>query len=397
MLIKVKNISYSYFIFALFILIIASFFNMRAMEHGTEYSVFTRIAMALALLVWTFSAAKLFLPNYKLFLPPTTIILFCAYFLWASIPTLLDDKTQTGDYITNIMYIFTPMFVLVSSFNSAMHTDFERFDKFVFMILLLALAIQYVLIFKEVNFFLTNHLASSYYVLYALPLVLLFESKWIKLFAIIVVTIILFSSFKRSGVLALAVSLVVYIMITQFVKKKLKPASVLTAISLIAIAGVAFYFLATDNSNGNTILDRFENVDQDQGSGRIPLWEQTIRMIEDQDLSNQVIGNGFNTVLRESTLQLSAHNDFLETAYDFGIIGLLIYIGAFFTLFFVVFKMIRKKSRYAPSIAMLAVIYAIQSMTSHVIIYYWANVFMLSFGYMIGKFQKDETYPEDNI
>lgn len=397
MLIKVKNISYSYFIFALFILIIASFFNMRAMEHGTEYSVFTRIAMALALLVWAFSAAKLFLPNYKLYLPPTTIILFCVYFLWASIPTLLDDKTQTGDYITNIMYIFTPMFVLVSSFNSAMHTDFERFDKFVFMILLLALAIQYVLIFKEVNFFLTNHLASSYYVLYALPLVLLFESKWIKLLAIIVVTIILFSSFKRSGVLALAVSLVVYIMISQFVKKKLKPASVLTAIALIAIAGVAFYFLATDNSTGNTILDRFENVDQDQGSGRIPLWEQTIRMIEDQDLSNQIIGNGFNTVLRESTLQLSAHNDFLETAYDFGIIGLLIYIGAFFTLFFVVFKMIRKKSRYAPSIAMLAVIYAIQSMTSHVIIYYWANVFMLSFGYMIGKFQKDETYPEDNI
>ena len=397
MLIKVKNISYSYFIFALFILIIASFFNMRAMEHGTEYSVFTRIAMAFALLVWAFSAAKLFLPNYKLYLPPTTIILFCVYFLWASIPTLLDDKTQTGDYITNIMYIFTPMFVLVSSFNSAMHTDFERFDKFVFMILLLALAIQYVLIFKEVNFFLTNHLASSYYVLYALPLVLLFESKWIKLFAIIVVTIILFSSFKRSGVLALAVSLVVYIMISQFVQKKLKPASVLTAIALIAIAGVAFYFLATDNSTGNTILDRFENVDQDQGSGRIPLWEQTIRMIEDQDLSNQIIGNGFNTVLRESTLQLSAHNDFLETAYDFGIIGLLIYIGAFFTLFFVVFKMIRKKSRYAPSIAMLAVIYAIQSMTSHVIIYYWANVFMLSFGYMIGKFQKDETYPEDNI
>lgn len=397
MLIKVKNISYSYFIFALFILIIASFFNMRAMEHGTEYSVFTRIAMALAFLVWAFSAAKLFLPNYKLYLPPTTIILFCVYFLWASIPTLLDDKTQTGDYITNIMYIFTPMFVLVSSFNSAMHTDFERFDKFVFMILLLALAIQYVLIFKEVNFFLTNHLASSYYVLYALPLVLLFKSKWIKLLAIIVVTIILFSSFKRSGVLALAVSLVVYIMISQFVKKKLKPASVLTAIALIAIAGVAFYFLATDNSTGNTILDRFENVDQDQGSGRIPLWEQTIRMIEDQDLSNQIIGNGFNTVLRESTLQLSAHNDFLETAYDFGIIGLLIYIGAFFTLFFVVFKMIRKKSRYAPSIAMLAVIYAIQSMTSHVIIYYWANVFMLSFGYMIGKFQKDETYPEDNI
>ena len=92
MLIKVKNISYSYFIFALFILIIASFFNMRAMEHGTEYSVFTRIAMALALLVWAFSAAKLFLPNYKLYLPPTTIILFCVYFLWASIPTLLDDK-----------------------------------------------------------------------------------------------------------------------------------------------------------------------------------------------------------------------------------------------------------------------------------------------------------------
>lgn len=397
MLIKVKNISYSYFIFALFILIIASFFNMRAMEHGTEYSVFTRIAMAFALLVWAFSAAKLFLPNYKLYLPPTTIILFCVYFLWASIPTLLDDKTQTGDYITNIMYIFTPMFVLVSSFNSAMHTDFERLDKFAFLLLLLALAIQYVLIFKEVNFFLTNHLASSYYVLYALPLVLLFESKWIKLFAIIVVTIILFSSFKRSGVLALAVSLVVYIMISQFVKKKLKPASVLTAIALIAIAGVAFYFLATDNSTGNTILDRFENVDQDQGSGRIPLWEQTIRMIEDQDLSNQIIGNGFNTVLRESTLQLSAHNDFLETAYDFGIIGLLIYIGAFFTLFFVVFKMIRKKSRYAPSIAMLAVIYAIQSMTSHVIIYYWANVFMLSFGYIIGKFQKDETYPEDNI
>ena len=136
-------------------------------------------------------------------------------------------------------------------------------------------------------------------------------------------------------------------------------------------------------------FERFENVDKDHGSGRLEVWEHTSSMITSERAVKMLTGNGYYAVERDSRLSISAHNDFLESAYDYGLIGLVLYVGAVASLGLYVLKMILKKSCYAPSIAMLFAIYLITSMISHVVIYYWGNIFMLSFGYMIGNFKRN--------
>ena len=148
-----------------------------------------------------------------------------------------------------------------------------------------------------------------------------------------------------------------------------------------------FVYLGSNDSNKENVFERFENIEKDKGSGRLEVWEITSSMIVDQDIIKLFVGNGYNTVLRDSRLQLSAHNDFLEVAYDYGLIGLFLYVCAFISLGLYIVKMILTRSKYAPSAAMLFIIYSAQSLISHIIIYYWANIIMLSFGYIIALYQ----------
>lgn len=114
-----------------------------------------------------------------------------------------------------------------------------------------------------------------------------------------------------------------------------------------------------------------------------------------------MVGNGYNAVLRDSRLQLSAHNDLLEVTYDYGLIGTMLYIAAFLSITFYTVKMILSRSRYAPSMVMSYTIFFIQSMVSHIIIYYWASLFMLTWGYIIARnqienFQASSLLPDGN-
>jgi O-antigen ligase len=238
-----------------------------------------------------------------------------------------------------------------------------------------------------VNFLETLHLVCSYYVLYILPLVLLTRSKALRITAVFLVTIILFSSLKRTGILSLALGIMVFIFVGQYVENRFKVKSF--AISLILLLSLGGIFLYLDTQGDESVLERFETIDQDHGSFRLEVWEHTSAMISNQDLGSLLIGNGYNTVERDSRLNKSAHNDFLEVTYDYGLVGAILYLAAIVSLFFCIVRMILDKSRYAPSLAMLFVIYMVSSMISHIIIYYWGNLFMLTIGFIIGNNRKD--------
>ena len=120
-------------------------------------------------------------------------------------------------------------------------------------------------------------------------------------------------------------------------------------------------------------------------------------MISKQSTGMFLLGNGYGTVLRNSQLQLSAHNDFLEVTYDYGFVGLLLYLAAFISLSIYIIKMILERSRFAPPFVLLLVIYLILSMISHIIIYYWSNLVMLAIGYIIGKYKKDAVVTQNYI
>lgn len=393
MQVKVNTLCHLYFLFALFMLGLADYMDMRGMEHGVEGSIFTRIVQAAAFLVWAGSACKLFFKSYHLYSFPLPIKLYVVFFTWAILPIMLTNETKFTEILFYIISFSLPALALVSAHNSAVQTDSTKGDYVMFAVIFLLLILQYVSIFREINFLEMAHLISSYYLLYTLPLLLLIKPRLIKVAAIFIVIVVLFSSLKRSGILALAISLFFYIFISQYVRNKFKLSAFIGSLFAIVVLGTVFVVFATNDSGSENIMNRFENIDRDQGSGRLVVWEQTMSMIEGQEATTLLFGNGYNAVMHDSTLQLSAHNDFLEVTYDFGIVGLLLYLAAFITLGFYVVKMIVNRSPYAPPMAMLFIIYFIQSMISHIIIYYWANIFMLTFGYIIGKYRKDGIQP----
>ena len=393
MQVKVNTLCHLYFLFALFMLGLADYMDMRGMEHGVEGSIFTRIVQAAAFLVWAGSACKLLFKSYHLYSFPLPIKLYVVFFTWAILPIMLTNETKFTEILFYIISFSLPALALVSAHNSAVQTDGTKGDYVMFAVIFLLLILQYVSIFREINFLEMAHLISSYYLLYTLPLLLLIKPRLIKVAAIFIVIVVLFSSLKRSGILALAISLFFYIFISQYVRNKFKLSAFIGSLFAIVVLGTIFVLFATNDSGSENIMNRFENIDRDQGSGRLVVWEQTMSMIEGQDATTLLFGNGYNAVMHDSTLQLSAHNDFLEVTYDFGIVGLLLYLAAFITLGFYVVKMIVNRSPYAPPMAMLFIIYFIQSMISHIIIYYWANIFMLTFGYIIGKYRKDGIQP----
>ena len=397
MQVKVNTLCHLYFLFALFMLGFADYMDMRGMEHGVEGSTFIRIVQAAAFVVWAGSACKLFFKSYHLYSFPLPIKLYILFFTWAILPILLTNETKITEIVFYIIVFSLPILTMVSAHNTAIQTDGTKGDKIMFLVIFLLLILQYVSIFRELNFLEMAHLISSYYLLYTLPLLLLIKPRYIKAVTILIVIVVLFSSLKRSGILALAISLFFYIFISQYVRNKFNLTAFIGSLVAITLLGTVFVLFATNDLGNENILNRFENIDRDQGSGRLVVWEQTISMIEGQEGATLLFGNGYNAVMHDSTLQLSAHNDFLEVTYDFGIVGLLLYIAAFITLGLYIVKMIINRSPYAPPIAMLFIIYFIQSMISHVIIYYWANIFMLTFGYIIGKYRKDAVCQQNYI
>lgn len=143
----------------------------------------------------------------------------------------------------------------------------------------------------------------------------------------------------------------------------------------------------------NNIFERFESIQKDNGSGRTDVWTEAWRLITDQGIFTYFVGNGFNTVVHNSRYVLSAHNDYLEAWFDFGLIGMLLYIISLCLLFKDIFECLKTKKEYAPAMSVLGALIIVLTMISHIAIYYWFNVIVLCIAYL-----KDVTIEkEDNL
>jgi len=375
-----------YFISTLFILAVAACYNMRMME-ATDQGATGRYILALAYVAWLGSLLKINLPGYKIYKPATPVILYSIFFLWTVFPTLMSEQESMA---YNLMLMTLPLLVLLSTYNTVIFGGSHKWHHILFCVMLVMLVIQYVMLFSFVNLFADENygLTSSYFTLYMLPLVFLCKSKTIRIVATLVVAIVIISSLKRSGVVAFVLAFIAYIIINQYVKKKLSPTAILGVIAVLVL--FISLFLVFASMGENSVLERFENIGDDNGSGRLVVWEMTSKLISRLDAGSLLMGQGYNMVLPNSPMNLSAHNDFLEIIYDYGLIGLALYVSAFFSVCYYALKMISAKSAYAPSMTMLMVIYVIQSMISHIIIYFWASLFMLSFAYLIGNYLRED-------
>lgn len=218
-----------------------------------------------------------------------------------------------------------------------------------------------------------------YFVTLTAPFLLLTNNK--KRIVIILAFMSLASilSLKRSMMLAFLLFFAVWFIVRLFRTGKILE----MILVLILFAGLGFVmFRVVDNSSGGYLSSRFEGQD-DVSNGRDRIYGVTWLMFLDSTPTQFVLGHGHNTVQRDSPLEVSAHNEFLEILYDYGLLALILY---FFLWAYVIkrwFYHLRCKTFFFVSYTLSICLFFVMAMVSQLVVYvsyflylvmFWATV-----------------------
>ena len=283
-----------------------------------------------------------------------------------------------------LSYIYQPMrdvvvvlFFLFTSTLAAKSDELKDFFATWIIVGMLIIAYFFLQNWRFMNAVDEAHMGTAYWILFLMPILLHTPHKWLRYAGLILVGAILFASFKRGGILAFGCGLLAYL----FVKEILIGRKFTKLIFfVIAIMALAIVFIVVDNALDNLFTERFMNIKDDGGSGRDQVWATTWRMIQQSEFEHLLFGHGHNSVLTNSPLRLSAHNDFLECIYDFGLFGSLFYFMLHISLIRQIFRNIRLRNPEAAIMAFTYSFFLILSLMSHVLIYPWLAFMGLSWG-----------------
>lgn len=173
-----------------------------------------------------------------------------------------------------------------------------------------------------------QHVAASnsvYYVMSSAAFIFLVPNNIIKLLFLILPCVAILIVGKSTALLAMALSICLYFY-KQITDPRNRWKSILVAIVIICVV------LFTDNELfdiGETIGGFTDDVDSG-GNGRIEIWTAVLREFSFSDFGSKLFGHGLNAI--NDLVGLSGHNDFIEMLFDYGVLGLSLYLYLWWSL-----------------------------------------------------------------
>lgn len=259
-----------------------------------------------------------------------------------------------------------------------------------FLLLAVHFFLNYSLMFLDVE----GRSMASYTVMFFLPFMLCSPSRVFRLIAIASTLVVILFSLKLGGFIAITAGLGVYLLIDQvgIKNKKFKIGG-----WILFIAGAVCIYWVIILVNGvyldNLLTDRLADAQDSGGSGRIDLYSEVWNLIGKSDLVNILFGHGWGGTMRYTSYHLTAHNDFLEIFFDFGIISLVLYVLLIINLIRLCRKLTNNKSEYAPALGASIAFFICGSLLSHVWIY--CNnllVFAMFWGFVCGNNKRNNRF-----
>lgn len=197
-------------------------------------------------------------------------------------------------------------------------------------------------------------LNTGYYVLLSYPLAMLSKSKIKKIVCSVIMIVIVLLSMKRGGILAAIVGFVLYILLS---KKNGRFGFFSKMILAVVLVGGLFYAVPVINDiSGGTLEHRIEfTLEQGDEEGRASMYPKVWRAAINSPIINIIFGHGHEAVVRDKVVEgLSAHNDYLEFFYDFGIIGLILLLSFHIKLIKMTISMRRFNMEFLPMVFTLS-------------------------------------------
>ena len=208
-----------------------------------------------------------------------------------------------------------------------------------------------------------------YFSLLTFPVLLLTPKRRQRYLLLILATFAAFISMKRSMILAFVLFWGLVEVKYMLGKGRKGLAVVVTAVMVIAMYGS---FSIADDLTGGHLSERMSGEDVRSGditNGREGIYLVTIEMIKHTSPAHILLGNGHNGVRRDSPLEISAHNEFLEIIYDYGIIILLVYLGLWVYVLREWYFHYRNNTIFFLPYTMSVSIFAVMAMVSQLVLY----------------------------
>ncbi len=204
-----------------------------------------------------------------------------------------------------------------------------------------------------------GRLNSIFYVLLLLPAILCIDNeqrKNILLFLFAFCTVI---SLKRTALIIFVTCFFIYL----FIEKKTSFKKIIFIIFSIVVFISLVNFI--QNNLNIDMMSKLMNIVEDGGSGRSDIYITLIREFFNRPFSDIFCGGGIYAVI--DIVGGTAHNDFLEIIYDFGILGFFAYIAIYVNLINTYLNMKAYHYKYRNQFLTSLTCFFFMSIFSHVI------------------------------
>lgn len=317
------------------------------------------------LLIFSFTAISLGIRHLKL----NGIFIVC--FLWIIMMPIVIflSKGKPSDYVLTLLWpaLFCTSYILV-------YRDVSFLS--VFRAIFLAFFVYGIILFVNDRLMSVKQTNVVYLSIFIIPWILSF--KKFRIYILLLFLLIALFSMKRSLILAVSLTWLFYFLeIFRGKSNKLVAVIFIIVFSFIAL-GVFSY---TNSYTGNAIMERLEREETDEGRNRLAIYEVTLSMISNSDITELLTGHGHYGVYNDSILKISAHNDFLECIYDYGIFIFLLYLFLWYYLINRCVYLYKTKSDlFLPYIASFS-LFLVQSLFEHMLLYTsWLNYLVILWG-----------------
>lgn len=242
-----------------------------------------------------------------------------------------------------------------------------------------ACVVLFFAVFREVNAGRAGNLQqlnAVFFPLLTLPWIALVRKPTVRVLGFALIGIAVLFSLKRTAIIAASLAGVTFVVVgalTAARKSRLR-----TFLSVVVgVLVVASAYLYVDDSLGVAVTDRMLAAREDGGSGRLTIYQAVLDQFAAADVGRLLFGHGHYSTFE--IFGVTAHNDFLEVAFDYGIVGLALYLWLHASLLRKLRGLVRARSSYAAAFGAAYAVFATMSMTSHLIIYPTYFVFLAAF------------------
>jgi hypothetical protein len=318
---------------------------------------------------------------------PPLISVVCLWLLWMPVSCIQLLEWGTAAVITGLVQVlYCPLFML---FFYLLVKQRPRWFAIIQPVFLLLLLFTSLLFFRNIREAAATNAAAyaprieAYFVLLLLPWVLVSRRALIQYGGTTLVAIVMFWAMKRAGVIAFAAASGVYFVAFRMRSRRRQNLRWVVGIVSVGLL-LLFAFRYVSEESGGFLLSRFEAMNDDRGSGRLDIYLDALHLQATAPLYNWILGHGHNAVQLSGQIWVwfeacSAHNDWQEVLFDYGLPGFALYLALHGILLGQTRTLLIRDSRFGPAMAASYALFFVLSFVSHLVLYPTYFAYLMAF------------------